>query len=72
MQARHANGPTAAERRWAWLRLGLSFAQVFGSSLGAVLVLTGGVTTLALLVVVATGLCTTASLILFGGRKGTS
>jgi hypothetical protein len=60
------------ERRWALLRLFLSFVQVFGASLGAGLILQGGVTPLALLVVSLTGLCTTASILLFGGRHSRS
>lgn len=56
------------ERRWAMVRLGLGFLQVFGASLGLGLLLQLGVTRLALVVVVLTGLCTTASVLLFGGR----
>ena len=61
--------PGPSERRWAWFRLALSFAQVFGASLGAVLLLQGGVSRLALFVVIATGLCTALSVSLFGGRS---
>jgi hypothetical protein len=49
-------------------RLGLSFLQVFGASLGVGLLLQAGATWLTLLVVVLTGLCTVASLVLPGGR----
>lgn len=47
----------------------LGFAQVFGASLAATLLLQTGVTKVALLVVTLTGLCTTASALLFGGRR---
>jgi hypothetical protein len=57
------------ERRWALLRLLLGVLQVFGASLGAGLILQIGVTSLTLLVVLLTGLCTTASILLFGGRR---
>ena len=50
------------------VRLGLSFLQVFGASLSLGLLLQLGVTRITLVVVVLTGLCTTASVVLFGGR----
>jgi hypothetical protein len=59
----------ARERRWAFLRLGLATAQVFGASLGAGLLLSTGPTRSTLLVIVLTGLCTTVSVLLFGGRQ---
>jgi hypothetical protein len=58
-----------SQRRWALLRLVLGFLQVFGASLGVGLLLQTGVTTLSLLVVTLTGLCTTVSVVLFGGRR---
>ena len=57
------------QRRRALLRLVLGFAQVFGASLGAGLLLQTGVTKLTLLVVTLAGLCTTVSVLLFGGRR---
>jgi hypothetical protein len=57
------------ERRWALLRLVLGFAQAFGASLGVTLLLQTGVTKGALLAVTLTGLCTTVSVLLFGGRR---
>lgn len=56
------------ERRWGLLRLALSFLQVFGASTAVGLLLQIGVTRLTLLAVVLTGLCTTTSILLFGGR----
>lgn len=58
-----------SERRWALLRLLLGFLQVFGASLGIGLLVQTGVTSLSLLVVTLTGLCTTLSVLLFGGRR---
>lgn len=59
-----------AERRLGLVRLVLGCLQMFGASLGAVLLLQVGVTRLSLLVVILTGLCTTASVLLFGSRRG--
>jgi hypothetical protein len=64
-----STGRAARERRWALLRLALGFLQVFGASLGAGLLLMVGATGLTLLVVLLTGLCTTASILLFAGRS---
>lgn len=58
-----------SERRWALVRVALGILQMFGASMGAVLLFQTGVTRLSLLVVVITGLCTTLSVLLFGGRK---
>jgi hypothetical protein len=57
------------ERRWALLRIALGFLQVFGASVAFGLLLQTGVTRLALIVVTATGLCTTLSVVLFGGGR---
>jgi hypothetical protein len=54
------------------LRLVLGFLQVFGATLGMGLLLLTGVTSLSLLVVTLTGLCTTVSVLLFGGRRSKS
>lgn len=56
-------------RRWALLRIGLGTAQIFGAAFGATLLIRGGVSDTALLAVVATGLCTTVSVLLFGSRS---
>ena len=64
----HAVSPDR-ERRWAVLRLVLAFLQVFGASLGVSLLFQVGAAPVTLLVVVLTGLCTTASVLLFGGRN---
>lgn len=58
-----------ATRGWALLRIGLGTAQVFGAVFAATLLVQGGVTDVALLAVVATGLCTTLSVLLFGSRS---
>lgn len=65
-----AGADRSRERRWGIVRLVLGFLQVFGATLGAALLLQIGVTRLTLLVIVLTGLCTTASVLLFGGRPG--
>ena len=46
----------------------LGLLQVFGATVSLLLVLQLGVTRLTLTVVVATGLCTSLSVLLFGGR----
>ena len=53
----------------ALLRVGLGLAQVFGASFSVVLLLQVGVTKLTLISVALTGLCTTVSILLFGGRQ---
>jgi hypothetical protein len=63
-----ADAERSGERRWGLIRLVLGVAQVFGASLGAGLLLSTGTTRLTLVVIVLTGLCTTASVLLFGGR----
>lgn len=65
---READAP-AREWSWAVLRLLLSFLQVTGASLGIGLLFNTGVTRLALTVVIVTGLFTTLSVLLFGGRN---
>lgn len=56
------------ERRWAWIRLLLGLAQMFGAVLSVTLLVLTGVTSAALTVVAVTGLLTTVSVVLFGGR----
>ena len=58
-----------SERRWAVARLVLGFAQVFGAAFAATLLVQAGVTRIALLVVTLAALCTTVSVLLFGGRR---
>lgn len=60
----HTDSPDR-KRRWAILRLALAFLQVFGASLGVSLLFQLGAAPITLLVVVLTGLCTTA-ILLFG------
>ena len=57
------------ERPWAWIRLLLGLAQMFGAILSVTLLVLTGVTSAALIVVVVTGLLTTVSVVLFGGRR---
>ena len=54
--------------RWAKLRIALGSAQMFGAAFSVVLLFMVGVTQVSLLAVVLTGLCTTASVLLFGSR----
>lgn len=56
------------DRRWAFVRLLLGLAQCFGAVFSAVLLFESGVTAVSLTAVVATGLCTTVSVMLFGSR----
>ncbi len=61
-----------AERRWAIVRILLGFGQVFGASLSLGLLIKTGINKLSLGSAVVTGLLTTVSVLLFGGRgKGT-
>ena len=57
------------ERRWAWIRLLLGLAQMFGAILSLTLLVLTGVTSAALTVVAVTGFLTTVSIVLFGGRR---
>jgi len=50
-------------------RLVPGFAQVFGAAFAATLLVQAGVTRIALLVVTLAALCTTVSVLLFGGRR---
>lgn len=56
-------------RRWAKIRIALGMVQMFGAAFSVVLLLQGGVTDIALVAVVLTGLCTTISVLLFGRRS---
>lgn len=56
------------DRVWALLRLVLGFLQISGTGLSLALLLSTGVTTVALVAVVVTALCTTVSVLLFGAR----
>ena len=50
------------------MRIALGSAQMFGAVFSVVLLFMVGVTQVSLLAVVLTGLCTTASVLLFGSR----
>ena len=68
-----ANGPDqsgrAVERRWAIIRVVLGLLQIFGASLSVVLLLTTGVSPVALTAVALTCLGTTVSVLLFGSHS---
>ena len=57
------------ERRWAVVRFVSGTLQMFGASLGVLLLLRYGVQTPTLLVVLLTSICTTVSVMLFGRRR---
>jgi hypothetical protein len=54
---------------WALVRLVLGLAQIMGATAAAYLVLTTGLNELSLGVTLFTCLCTSVSVLLFGGRK---
>jgi len=60
---------TQRERRWAIARLVLGFLQIMGAGLSLGLLVELGVSRLSLIAVAITGLLTTLSVLLFGGRK---
>ena len=60
--------PGSLPKRWAWLRLILGFLQMFGAVFSLVLVILLGVVPWSLGSLIATGLLTTASIILFGEK----
>jgi hypothetical protein len=61
--------PTQSERRWAWVRLVLGLAQMFGAVFSVTLLVRTGVTAVALIAVALTGVLTTVSVLLFGARR---
>jgi hypothetical protein len=68
MKQRHLLSRDRVERRWAVFRIVLGQLQIFGATVALVLLFQVGVTPLSLAVVVATGLCTSVSVLLFGSR----
>jgi hypothetical protein len=60
---------TRRERRWATARLVLGFLQIVGAGFSLGLLAKVGVTNLSLTSAAITGLLTTLSVLLFGGRK---
>jgi hypothetical protein len=60
---------TQKERLWAWTRLLLGFAQMFGAVFSVTLLIRSGVTRVALVAVAIIGLRTTISIVLFGARN---
>jgi hypothetical protein len=61
-------GPTSRERLWAVVRITLGQFQMAGAVVSAYLLLRTGLNELSLGAVVFTCLCTTVSVLLFGGR----
>jgi ABC-type thiamin/hydroxymethylpyrimidine transport system permease subunit len=59
----------ARRRRWAIVRIVLGFAQMFGATLGFLLITQQGVTSLSLTIFVLTTLCTASSVWLFRVRR---
>ena len=57
-----------AERAWTFIRLTLGVLQMTGAAVALGLLVAGGVTALALILVVLTCLLTTISVVLFGGH----
>lgn len=57
------------DRRWAVVRITLGVLQMFGAAFSLTLLATTGANTLALSAVVATGVLTTISVLLFGSRR---
>jgi hypothetical protein len=57
------------DRKWALVRLVLGNLQIAGATASFILLAQLGVTPATLSVVVATSLCTTVSVLLFGGRR---
>ncbi len=60
------DAPRRSDRAWGFVRLGIGLAQMGGATTAFVLLFETGVTTAALLAVVATSVSTTASVLLFG------
>ena len=60
--------PHSREQRWAVVRLTFGFVQMFGATFALTLILWTGVTVWSLGAVVATGLATGTSLVLFRRR----
>lgn len=56
-------------RQWAVIRLALGFLQIAGATASLTLLLSTGLNEVSLMAVVATGLMTTVSVLLFGGRR---
>lgn len=62
----------ATERRLGFVRLVLGVLQVFGAALTLTLLVLTGISKLSLGAAIATGLLTTISILLFGGRRSAS
>jgi hypothetical protein len=68
----HTQANNASERRWGFVRLVLGVLQVFGAALTLTLLALTGMSQLSLGAAIATGLFTTISILLFGGRPSNS
>ncbi len=67
--ARSEQIASAHTRRWAFVRLALGLGQMSGAVVSFYLLAQTGVNELSLAAAVATCLCTTVSVLLFGSRK---
>jgi hypothetical protein len=69
----HERPPATAQaehtRAWAVVRLVLGLAQRGGTVVSLILLICTGITTGSLTAVLLTSLCTTVSVLLFGGRR---
>jgi hypothetical protein len=61
--------PSQRERRWTYVRLALGILQIAGAGFSLALLIEKGVTVLSAASVLATGIFTGISLMLFGGKK---
>jgi hypothetical protein len=68
----HMQMNDATERRLGFVRLVLGVLQVFGAALTLTLLVLTGISKLSLGAAIATGLLTTISILLFGGRRSAS
>jgi hypothetical protein len=64
----HGRRRWTSEQRWAVVRITLGYVQIAGATAAFILLAQVGVTPLSLGIVVATGLCTSISVLLFGSR----
>jgi hypothetical protein len=68
----HMQMNDATERRLGFVHLVLGVLQVFGAALTLTLLVLTGISKLSLGAAIATGLLTTISILLFGGRRSAS
>ena len=61
--------PATSERRWAAVRMALGLGQMFGALFAVVLLVSSGITRIALVATLLTCVLTIISVILFGAHK---